>query len=347
MRRCSTRERELERLISGKGGTADASAEWANTPSPMLLPRAEELDALTADLEQVQSRIRETSPQYAALTQPAPLNLREIQTRVLDSDTVLLEYALGTEKKFPLGCHAFFDGCFRLPPRAEIESAAKRVYELLTARNQKPAKETPAARAARVRQADEAYFAAAIKGEQDAVGAGSLADQRQAAVDCRRRRAAVSALRRLAGTGARASGAATPVPLIVKHEIITAPSASVVAVLRQETAGRKPAEKALAVLADPVFSADDARIAQQKKAFATAAAKTPAAGEANRSAADTGCAGFCETPVQPLRSRGNRTPGTGRSHSEGPRFRCQPRHRLEPGFRAVSDCAFRHAQPAQ
>jgi CHAT domain-containing protein len=35
----------------------------------------------------------------------------------------------------------------------------------------------------------------------------------------------------------------------------------VLAVLRQETAGRKPAGKALAVLADPVFHADDARIA--------------------------------------------------------------------------------------
>ena len=32
-------------------------------------------------------------------------------------------------------------------------------------------------------------------------------------------------------------------PLMVSHEIVTAPSASVVAVLRQETARRKPARK--------------------------------------------------------------------------------------------------------
>ena len=51
-------------------------------------------------------------------------------------------------------------------------------------------------------------------------------------------------------------------PLIANHEIITAPSASVMAVLRQETAGRRQAEKALLVLADPVFSADDARVVQ-------------------------------------------------------------------------------------
>jgi CHAT domain-containing protein len=38
------------------------------------------------------------------------------------------------------------------------------------------------------------------------------------------------------------------------------PSASVLAVLRGELAARKPAAKTVAVLADPVFSADDARV---------------------------------------------------------------------------------------
>jgi CHAT domain-containing protein len=66
------------------------------------------------------------------------------------------------------------------------------------------------------------------------------------------------------------------VPLIMNHEIITAPSASVIPVLRQETAGRKPAEKAVAVLADPVFSADDARVVQPKKVSVIAASKDSA-----------------------------------------------------------------------
>jgi hypothetical protein len=42
--------------------------------------------------------------------------------------------------------------------------------------------------------------------------------------------------------------------MIAKHEIVTAPSASVLAVLRQETAGRKPAAQTLMALADPVFN---------------------------------------------------------------------------------------------
>jgi CHAT domain-containing protein len=56
----------------------------------------------------------------------------------------------------------------------------------------------------------------------------------------------------------------TQIPLTVNHEVVTAPSASVVAVLREETAGRQPAQKAVAIFADPVFTADDPRIGQLK-----------------------------------------------------------------------------------
>src|SRR5262249_14423361 len=59
----------------------------------------------------------------------------------------------------------------------------------------------------------------------------------------------------------RNSGA-EPQPLFVEHEIVSLPSASTLATLRRETAGRKPAEKSLAVLADPVFTDDDARVRQ-------------------------------------------------------------------------------------
>ena len=48
---------------------------------------AKELDVLTGEYEQVQATIRQTSPRYAALTQPVPLELKDIQTDVLDPDT--------------------------------------------------------------------------------------------------------------------------------------------------------------------------------------------------------------------------------------------------------------------
>jgi CHAT domain-containing protein len=57
------------------------------------------------------------------------------------------------------------------------------------------------------------------------------------------------------------------VPLLVKHEIVNLPSASTLAVLRNEINGRKPAPKTVAVLADPIFSSNDERV------------KKPAAGQ--------------------------------------------------------------------
>jgi CHAT domain-containing protein len=48
-------------------------------------------------------------------------------------------------------------------------------------------------------------------------------------------------------------------PLILDHELVSLPSASSLAIQRQTLANRKPAPKAVAVIADPVFSARDSR----------------------------------------------------------------------------------------
>src|SRR5262245_8701126 len=50
------------------------------------------------------------------------------------------------------------------------------------------------------------------------------------------------------------------VPLIVEHEVTSIPSASTLAVLRRELEGRAPAEKVVAVFADPVFDKTDERV---------------------------------------------------------------------------------------
>src|SRR6185436_79000 len=48
-------------------------------------------------------------------------------------------------------------------------------------------------------------------------------------------------------------------PLIFKHEVVSLPSASALAIQRAELAGRQPAPKMLAVIADPVFDRTDPR----------------------------------------------------------------------------------------
>jgi CHAT domain-containing protein/tetratricopeptide (TPR) repeat protein len=281
------RERELERLISRK---AEQQTRSRNQMEAEAVAAVKELDALATELEQVQGRIRDTSPQYAALTHPMPLKLREIQTKVLDDDTVLLEYALGAQKSFVWLVTTTSMDVFELAPRAEIESAVRRLYDPLMARNQKPQGETPAARTRRIRRADQAYRSAAATATKmllDSVGS-RIAGKRLLIVG-------EGALQYLPfgalpepGTGTHE----TAPQLIANHEIITAPSASVMAVLRQETAGRTPAEKALLVLADPVFSADDARVAQQGTTVATASVTESVTRDARKSPDDMGVQEF-------------------------------------------------------
>lgn len=52
-------------------------------------------------------------------------------------------------------------------------------------------------------------------------------------------------------------------PLLVNHEIINLPSASTIAIQRQQLANRKQAPLTLAILADPVFSVTDERVIKQ------------------------------------------------------------------------------------
>jgi CHAT domain-containing protein len=74
---------------------------------------------------------------------------------------------------------------------------------------------------------------------------------------------------------------------MVDHEIVTAPSSAVVALLRQETTNRKPAPKTLAVFADPVFSNNDPRVVTARLAHAASDEKNSGA-DAVRSASDVG-----------------------------------------------------------
>jgi CHAT domain-containing protein len=79
----------------------------------------------------------------------------------------------------------------------------------------------------------------------------------------------------------RPGGGVERVPLIADHEVVSLPSASALAVLRRETAGRLPQAGAVAVLADPVFERDDPRLrAAVRRSGADAGAPAGTSGQA-------------------------------------------------------------------
>src|SRR5689334_909640 len=215
-----------------------------------------EISTLFTELEQLEGRIRESSPQFTALVQPVPLKVEEIQQHILDRDTLLLEYSLGEERSFVWAVTPDSIRALELPKRAVIEPAARRVYELLTARTVNVPKERLEQRRRRLQLADAEYASASAILSRMILGpvAAELKDKRLLIVsDGVLQYIPFAGLPDPAATDARA--------LVVDHEVVLAPSASVVGLLRQETANRKPVSKMVAVLADPVFSNDDPRVA--------------------------------------------------------------------------------------
>ena len=258
------RERSLAQSIAEKAAIQMRLLSGPHTEE-QATAAAKEMTELTSEYEQVQARIRDTSPQYAALVQPVPLKLDEIQKRVLDANTVLLEYSIGKEKSFVWAVTTNSIKMHELPKRAVIEPLARRVYELLIARNQNVSKETLEQRSERLALSDAEFAKVAANLSQIILGpvASEFRNKRLLIVsDGVLQFVPFAALPDPSATDSRS--------LIVDHEIVTAPSASVVALLREEAANRKPAPKTLAVLADPVFSNEDSRVSGQSETAVSA-----------------------------------------------------------------------------
>jgi CHAT domain-containing protein len=264
----AARAERQQRMLNGKHTAEQATA------------LAQEIDALTTEYEQLQARIRETSPRYSALTQPSPLNVSEIQKQVLDEDTLLLEYALGDEKSFVWAVTPHSVRSFELPARVKVEQAARRFYGLLTERGRYVTGETLDQRQRRLDQAEAEYSKAAAE-----LGRMLLAPM---ASELQRKRLVIVGEGVLQYVPFAALPGADGAPLIVRHEIVNLPSASVLAVLRNETAQRKRASRNVAVLADPVFSASDSRLSLANKAHG--AQVTDSVDDAQRSASESGVA---------------------------------------------------------
>ena len=236
-------------LLAQETAVRRAFDAWAERQRRLSVARLSEGDARALreelrDLEerhaQVQSAIRRSNPRYAGLAQPQPLSLRDIQREVLDADTLLLEYALGEERSYLWAVSRKSHSRYVLPPRAQIEELAGRVY----------------AGMARGRQTDDvAAQAEAVRLSEILLApvARDVAGKRLLIV-------ADGALQYVPFAALPVPGQpGAPVPMVVEHEIVSLPSASVLAILRREAADRTALSRSVAVFADPVFEADDPR----------------------------------------------------------------------------------------
>ena len=228
-----------------------------------------EIRELGMQYEEVQTQIRKQSATYITLTQPKLLRLQDIQAELGDSNTLLLEYALGEERSYLWAVTSDSFASYELPGRSTLEDAAQEVYGLLTTRQAKST-ETQSQYEERVATSDRLYASK--------VTALSQMLLRPVITQLGKRRLIIVADGGLQyipfetlpidsfDKREETSGSANQIfpehmtTLVTEHEVAYLQSASMLAALRREKSVQESQPEGIVVLADPVFAKDDPRV---------------------------------------------------------------------------------------
>jgi len=208
-----------------------------------------DLDRLLDEFKQLQGEIRARSPRYALLTQPEPISIENLQ-RELDPDSLLLEYWLGSKRSFLWAVTADSISTYILPPASRIEESSRQFFAALSNR---PGLAAPASRETALAFSQMLLGPVADrlgKKRLIVVSHGALQYLPFAAMP-----APPSAVNKAARSSTR---------LLDDHEIVSLPSAGVLAALRSESAKQRYPDKQVAILADPVFSLEDPRFSERQ-----------------------------------------------------------------------------------
>jgi CHAT domain-containing protein len=228
------REQSLETALSAKA----RAMVRAGGQSPRDLETAQrELDELAAAFRAIEADIRVKSPAYAALTQPTTVTITDVQHRLLDADTLLLEYAIGDDRSYVWAITRDGVEVQPLSGRSAVEAAVRRVYT--DASTNDPTSGAAADRALRA--------------------AGDLLLGR-ITIQPSIRRVAVVADGPLEYLPFSALQLRTGRSVLQRCEVVMLPSVSTLAELRRARDQHRPAERIAAAFADPVFDASDPRV---------------------------------------------------------------------------------------
>jgi CHAT domain-containing protein len=252
------------------------------------------LKSLVDEQERFLSNIRSAKTVHANSTQPRTLRSQEIQ-RLLDNDTLLLEYAVNEERVYLWAVTRDSISPYSLAKRAEIERAAETVRGMLTAYEPPKPGESDLQYLARMTAAAGQYQQAALELSRMVLApiASQLGKKRLVIVaDGALQYIPFEALPAPVAIAANAhptENASGHPPLLSQHEVVYQPSASTLAMLR--AAPRHTATKTVAVLADPVFDSNDRRVRAHARGKHDAAQKDALPRELSRSLRDVGDVG--------------------------------------------------------
>ena len=234
-------------------------------------------DQLIDEYNQLRVKIRIASPNYAALTQPQPLTLKQVQQQVLDDETLLLQYSLGKKSSYLWAVTKDSINSYQLPPQAKIKTVATELMMRITVPMVNDDIKT-------IDSAADELTEILLKPVAD-----KLNKKRLLIVADRFLQEVPFSTLSIPNTDGESDGYQ---PLIVNHEIVNLPSASTIANIRNRTKSRKLAPKKVAIIADPVFSPDDARVTGKTTTISTSENRSRAfpleAQQLDRAARDAG-----------------------------------------------------------
>jgi CHAT domain-containing protein len=253
------RQQEIAEALTGISLAADSDKK-----KPSDLESA--LEKLQTEFEEIENQIRTASPRYASLTAGKPLSLAEVQSGVLDDQTVLLEYSLGRDASYLWAVTKSGVSLYKLPARTVLDKLATDLRgQLIPSKLQRRivgidvmadsqrglgVSTTPFAEdAAAFVTASSALYKAAVEPAGKVLGEKRLLIVGDGALNYVPFEALVKSPE---------SADYSSLPYLIKsNEVIYAPSASVVGVIKQQNNSREG--RAMLILADPVFNSNDAR----------------------------------------------------------------------------------------
>ena len=104
------RQQEIAQELTGV-----SASEGEDKDKPSTDKLEAELETLSVEYDNIENQIRAASPKYASLTAPQPLSLQEVQQKVLDDKTALLEYSLGADASYLWAVTQGSVALFKLP----------------------------------------------------------------------------------------------------------------------------------------------------------------------------------------------------------------------------------------
>jgi len=247
------REKEIRVLLNSKADKlTDLLSNNADKAETEKLDN--EINELEHELEEIKATLKQNSPIYSAIKNPAPFDVAGFQRDILDENSLLLEFSFGKEESYLWLVGKTEINSYILPPREQIESHIEKLRESLASREMRQG-ESVENYQARVSEAEDIYKYESKQLSDKLFGqiADRLSNKRLIIVpDGKLHYFPIAAL--------PFPNSTDNLPILLTNETIYEPSAATLALLMRNGKKISAAPKNLLVFSDPIFSNQDARI---------------------------------------------------------------------------------------